>query len=39
MELHTISERDLNEALSRDQGPTEMNNHSEAALSPQEDLK
>ncbi|MCV3272705.1 hypothetical protein [Roseobacter sp. WL0113] len=38
MELHTISERDLNEALSRDQGPTEMNKHSEAALSPQEDL-
>ncbi|WP_299751948.1 hypothetical protein [uncultured Tateyamaria sp.] len=39
MELHMISERDLNEALSRDQGPTETNNHSEAALSPQEDLK
>ncbi|UYV38334.1 hypothetical protein N4R57_04390 [Rhodobacteraceae bacterium D3-12] len=25
MELHTISERDLNEALSRDQGLTEIN--------------
>lgn len=37
MELHTISGRDLNEALSRDQDPTEMNNHSEAALFPQED--
>jgi hypothetical protein len=39
MELHTISERDLKEALSRDQAATETNNHSEAALSPQEDLK
>ena len=39
MELHTISERDLKEVLSRDQGRTEMNNHSEAALSPQEDVK
>jgi hypothetical protein len=39
MELHTISERDLKEALSRDAATTETNNHSDAALSPQEDLK
>ena len=38
-ELRAISEKDLKEALSRDHDPTEMNNHSEAALSPQEDLK
>jgi hypothetical protein len=35
----TISERDLKEALSRDAATTETNNHSDAALSPQEDLK
>ena len=39
VELRMITERDLKEALSRDHYPTEMNNHSEAALSPQEDLK
>jgi hypothetical protein len=39
MELHKTSERDLNEALSRDAATTETNNHSDAALSPQEDLK
>ncbi len=38
-ELRTISESDLHEALYRDQGTTEMDNQSEAALSPQEDLK
>jgi hypothetical protein len=35
-ELRAISERDLNEALSRDQGATKKNDNSEAALSPQE---
>jgi hypothetical protein len=39
MELRAISERDLKEALSRDAATTETNNHSDAALSPQEDLK
>ena len=39
MELHAVNESDLKEALSRDRGATEKNNHSEAALSPQEDLK
>jgi hypothetical protein len=38
-ELRPISERDLQEALSRDQAETEIDNHSDAALSPQEDLK
>ena len=38
-ELRAISDSDLKEALSRDRGATENNNHSEAALSPQEDLK
>ena len=39
MELHAVNESDLKEALSRDRGATEKNNHSDAALSPQEDLK
>jgi hypothetical protein len=38
-ELRTISEKDLKEVLSRDAAITETNNHSDAALSPQEDLK
>ncbi|MEQ9037229.1 MAG: hypothetical protein RIE24_02630 [Silicimonas sp.] len=38
-ELRAISESDLNEALSRDQGATEKNDHSDAALFPQEDRK
>lgn len=38
-ELRAISNSDLEKALSRDLGATEKNNHSEAALSPQEDLK
>jgi hypothetical protein len=38
-ELRAISGKDLKEALSRDAATTETNNHSEAALSPQEDLK
>jgi hypothetical protein len=38
-EMRAITERDLKEALSRDQSATEKNNHSDAALSPQEDLK
>ena len=38
-ELRAISDSDLKEALSRDAAMTETNNHSEAALSPQEDLK
>ena len=38
-ELRAISDSDLKEALSRDRGATEKDNHSEAALSPQEDLK
>ena len=38
-ELRAISENDLKEALSRDAATTETNNHSEAALFPQEDLK
>jgi hypothetical protein len=37
--LRAISEKDLKEALSRDAGTTETNIHSDAALSPQEDLK
>ena len=37
MELHTISESDLNKALRRDASTSEANNHSEAALSPLED--
>ena len=36
-ELRAISDSDLKEALSRDAATTETNNHSEAALSPQED--
>ena len=39
IELRAIFERDLKEALGRDQGPIKTNNHSDAALSPQEDLK
>ncbi|QDY69284.1 hypothetical protein [Qingshengfaniella alkalisoli] len=35
--LRVITERDLSEALRRDAATTETNNHSEAALSPQED--
>ena len=38
-EMWATTERDLKEALSRDAATTETNNHSEAALSPQEDLK
>jgi len=38
-ELRAISDSDLKEALSRDQAATETNNHSDAALSPQEELK
>ena len=38
-ELRAISEKDQKEALSRDAATTETNNHSDAALSPQEDLK
>ncbi|PRY84363.1 hypothetical protein [Donghicola tyrosinivorans] len=38
-ELRAISESDLKEALGRDAAMTETNNYSEAALSPQEDLK
>lgn len=39
-ELRAISEDDLKEALSRDQAVTEnRKDHSDAALSPQEDLK
>lgn len=37
MELCAIIESDLEEALSRDTATTDANNHSEAALSPQED--
>ncbi|WP_238991689.1 hypothetical protein [Gemmobacter caeruleus] len=36
-ELRAISDSDLKEALSRDQGATKRNDHSDAALSPQED--
>jgi len=36
-ELRAISDRDLKEALSRDQGAAKTNDHSDAALSPQED--
>ena len=36
-ELRVISESDLKEALSRDQDATKKNEHSDAALSPQED--
>ena len=36
-ELRAISDSDLKEALGRDAATTETNNHSEAALSPQED--
>jgi hypothetical protein len=35
-ELRAISDSDLKEALGRDAATTETNNHSEAALSPQE---
>jgi hypothetical protein len=38
-EERAISDSDLKEALSRDAATTETNNHSDAALSPQEDLK
>ncbi|EDZ48381.1 hypothetical protein RBY4I_3602 [Rhodobacterales bacterium Y4I] len=37
--MRAISENDLKEALSRDAATTETYNHSDAALSPQEDLK
>ena len=36
-ELQAISDRDLKEALGRDAALGQTNNHSEAALSPQED--
>ncbi|MCZ0813204.1 hypothetical protein N5A93_13250 [Roseovarius sp. EGI FJ00037] len=36
-EMRVTTESDLNEALSRDAVTTELNNHSEAALSPLED--
>lgn len=36
-ELRAISDSDLKEALSRDQGATKKKDHSDAALSPQED--
>jgi hypothetical protein len=36
-ELRAISDSDLKEALSRDQGATKKNDHRDAALSPQED--
>lgn len=36
-ELRATSDSDLKGALSRDAATTEMNNHSDAALSPQED--
>ena len=39
MELPAVNESDLNEALNWDQSATENSIHSEAALSPQEDLK
>ncbi len=38
-ELRATSDSDLKEALSQDAATTETNNHSDAALSPQEDLK
>jgi len=38
-ELRATSDSDLKEALSRDQGANKKNDHSDAALSPQEDLK
>ena len=38
-ELRAISDSDLKEALSQDQGATKKNDHSDAALSPQENLK
>lgn len=38
-ELMAITERDLKQALRRDRAATENNNDSDAALSPQEDLK
>ena len=38
-ELRAISDIDLKAALSRDATTSETNNHSEAALFPQEDLK
>lgn len=38
-EMRVTSERDLKEALSRDAATTETDNNSDAALSPQEDLK
>lgn len=39
IELRVTTESDLQEALRRDADTPETNNHSEAALSPQEDLK
>ncbi|OSP53780.1 hypothetical protein [Pseudoruegeria sp. SK021] len=38
-EMRMITESDLNGALRRDQAMTEKRNHSDAALSPQEDIK
>lgn len=38
-ELRLTTESDLKEALRRDAAATEANNHSDAALSPQEDLR
>ena len=38
-ELRATSDSDLKAALIRDQGATNMNDHSDAALSPQEGLK
>ena len=38
-ELRMTTESDLKKALSRDRAVTRDNNHSDAALSPQEDLK
>lgn len=39
IELRVTTESDLKKALSRDAATNETNNHSDAALSPQEDLK
>jgi hypothetical protein len=38
-EMRPITQNDLQEALSRDRAATGMDDYSEAALSPQEDLK
>ncbi len=39
IEMRAISDSDLKAALGRDQALTDTSNHSEAALSPQEDLE